>query len=185
MGFIIKNNFGPNIEVNDGGKVTLVQGNNGLWQTEEDVEVQEAELVEDVTNEIKTAEPETQLNYFAPTKHLQLLLRQDWFKDLRTSDEYDEQWTDAFVSALMETEWRDIIAEDWAVGGEREKKNMIKGYVLGLLKDAGVLKGSYNSIAIKVDIMEEYRTFSNYMGQGKKQPYSDWVRGYVTGLQEE
>ena len=31
MGFNIKNNYGPNIEVNAGGKVTLVQGRNGLW----------------------------------------------------------------------------------------------------------------------------------------------------------
>ena len=33
MGFNIKNNYGPNIEVNDGGKVTLVQGQKGLWHT--------------------------------------------------------------------------------------------------------------------------------------------------------
>ena len=33
MGFNIKNNYGPNIEVNAGGKVTLVQGKDGLWHT--------------------------------------------------------------------------------------------------------------------------------------------------------
>jgi hypothetical protein len=32
MGFNIKNNYGPNIEVNDGGKVTLIQGKNGTQE---------------------------------------------------------------------------------------------------------------------------------------------------------
>lgn len=43
MGFNIKNNYGPNIEVNAGGKVTLVQGQNGLWHIAdaEDVEYEE------------------------------------------------------------------------------------------------------------------------------------------------
>lgn len=31
MGFNIKNNYGPNIEVNDGGKVTL-KGKNGTQE---------------------------------------------------------------------------------------------------------------------------------------------------------
>lgn len=45
MGFNIKNNYGPNIEVNDGGKVTLVQGKDGLWHT---ADVEEAEYEEEV-----------------------------------------------------------------------------------------------------------------------------------------
>ena len=45
MGFHIKNNYGPNIEVNNGGKVTLVQGKKGLWHTvdAEDAEFEEVE----------------------------------------------------------------------------------------------------------------------------------------------
>ena len=43
MGFNIKNNYGPNIEVNDGGRLTLVQGKDGLWHT---ADVEEAEYVE-------------------------------------------------------------------------------------------------------------------------------------------
>ena len=35
MGFNIKNNYGPNIEVNDGGKVVVVQGKDGLWHAAE------------------------------------------------------------------------------------------------------------------------------------------------------
>jgi hypothetical protein len=47
MGFNIKNNYGPNIEVNAGGKVTLVQDKNGFWHT---VDAEEAEY-EEVTDE--------------------------------------------------------------------------------------------------------------------------------------
>lgn len=46
MGFNIKNNYGPNIEVNDGGRLTLVQGKDGMWHTA-DVEEAEYEEVED------------------------------------------------------------------------------------------------------------------------------------------
>ena len=51
MGFNIKNNYGPNIEVNDGGKVTLVQGRNGLWHTESAEEAEYEELTEAETQQ--------------------------------------------------------------------------------------------------------------------------------------
>jgi hypothetical protein len=124
-------------------------------------------------------------NYFAPTNSLQILLKQDWFNELRTKDVYDEKWTDSFVSSLMSSEWKDNIASDWFEGGKRRKVPQIKGHIVGLLADVGVLKGSYDSIARKVGIGEEPRTFARYMGQGKKQPYADWVRQYVTGEKVE
>lgn len=43
MGFNIKNNYGPNIEVNDGGVVNLQQSKDGLWHT---VEAEEADYEE-------------------------------------------------------------------------------------------------------------------------------------------
>lgn len=43
MGFNIKNNYGPNIEVNDGGKLTLVQGKDGRWNT---MDAEDAEVVD-------------------------------------------------------------------------------------------------------------------------------------------
>ena len=48
MGFNIKNNYGPNIEVNAGGKVTLVQNKNGLWHTED---AEEAEVLEEIVDD--------------------------------------------------------------------------------------------------------------------------------------
>lgn len=49
MGFNIKNNYGPNIEVGTGGRVTLVQGSGGLWHS---VDAEEAEYAEVVTDEV-------------------------------------------------------------------------------------------------------------------------------------
>ena len=52
MGFNIKNNYGPNIEVNDGGKVTLYQDRNGMWHS---VEAEDAdyEEIEESRQDIK------------------------------------------------------------------------------------------------------------------------------------
>ena len=125
------------------------------------------------------------LNYFAPTKNLQELLRQPWFKALRTDGCYDQQWTDGFVSALMASEFKDGIAQDWAIQGKRRKVNQIKGYIVGLLSDAGVLKGSYDSIAAKIGITDDSRSFSRYMGLGKKQPFAEWVSDYVSEPMKE
>ena len=107
-----------------------------------------------------------------------------WFKEQRTKEAYNESWTDAFVSALMASEWKDGIAQDWAVQGKRTKVNQIKGHLIGLLVDNGVLKGSYDSIAAKVALTEDSRSFSRYMSEGKKQPCADWVKDYVTGAKE-
>ena len=49
MGFNIKNNYGPNIEVKDGGKVTLMQGKDGLWHTADVEEADYEEIKEDGT----------------------------------------------------------------------------------------------------------------------------------------
>ena len=125
------------------------------------------------------------LNYFAPTKNLQELLRQPWFKALRTHERYNQQWTDGFVSALMASEYKDGIAEDWAIQGKRRKVTQIKGYIVGLLSDAGVLKGSYDSIATRIGLTDDPRSFSRYMSQGKKQPFAQWVSDYVSGQLNE
>ena len=120
------------------------------------------------------------LNYFAPTKNLQELLRQPWFKALRSDARYNQQWTDDFVSALMASEFKDGIAQDWAIQGKRRKVTQIKGYIVGLLSDAGVLKGSYDSIAARIGLTDDPRSFSRYMGLGKKQPFAEWVSDYVS-----
>ena len=107
------------------------------------------------------------------------------FKALRTDGCYDQQWTDGFVSALMASEFKDGIAQDWAIQGKRRKVTQIKGYIVGLLSDAGVLKGSYDSIAAHIGLTDDPRSFSRYMSQGKKQPFAEWVSDYVSEPMKE
>ena len=47
MGFNIKNNYGPNVEVNAGGKLTLVQDKNGFWHTADAEEADFEEIKEE------------------------------------------------------------------------------------------------------------------------------------------
>lgn len=148
-------------------------------------EAEEADY-EEVEASSTVVEPENaqaeSLNRFAPKKNLQELLKGAWFGEVRTDGKYDAGWTDAFVEALMRSEYGEEIARQWAVGGERNKRTQIKGYVAGLLKDAGVLRGSYDAIARKMGITPEARTFSSYMGDGKRQPYAEWVTEYVNRI---
>lgn len=142
-----------------------------------DAEVVEEQPLPDLPHDGEEAGKE--LNYFAPTKSLQEFLKKDWFREFRTDNKYDEQWTDGFISALMGTEWKDNIAKDWAIDGERQKKTVLKGYIVGVLRNTGVLKGSFVEIAKKIGLMKEPRSFAKYIGDGKKQPYAEWVKEYV------
>ncbi len=117
-----------------------------------------------------------QLNYFAPEKNLKMMFREDWFCELATdASRFNATWTDAFVSALMTSEWRDHIAQEWSVN---DKRQMLKCMIIGVLKDAGVLKCSYNFLARQID-PDNASTLAKYMGMGKRQPYADWIMEYV------
>jgi hypothetical protein len=123
---------------------------------------------------------ENVLNYFAPAKNLKVLLTEEWFGML-TADEklFTTKWLHGFVNALMASEWRDQIASDWTVA---DKRLGLKCMIIGLLKDAGVIRGSYNSIAKLLDMDNENpATLAKYMGMGKKQPYAEWIADYVKG----
>lgn len=123
--------------------------------------------------------PKDKLNFFAPKKNLQELLKGAWFAEIRSDEKYNSQWTDSFIKDLMASEYGEVIARDWAVTGARDKKNQLKAYIVGLLKDASVLKGSYIEIGNKTGLNNKQRTFSSYMARGKKQPYAEWVKEYV------
>ena len=120
-----------------------------------------------------------QLNYFAPSKILKMLLCQEWFSMLTIDDKrYNQKWVHGFVDALMASEWREQIAGDWAV---REKRLMLQCMIIGALKDAGVINGSYSAIAKLLDIDgENPATLAKYIGMGKKQPFAEWINTYVS-----
>ena len=123
-------------------------------------------------------ESENVLNYFAPTKNLKVLLTEEWFGMLTTDEKrFTPQWIMGFVDALMTSEWRDQIATDWAV---MDKRLCLKCMIIGVLKDVGVVRGSYNSIAKLLDMDDENpATLAKYMGMGKKQPFAEWITNYV------
>ncbi len=117
-----------------------------------------------------------QLNYFAPAKNLKVLLAEEWFEIHRTDKRFDGQWTEALVNALMRSEHKDYIATEW---GKDKRQDFIRGCLLGLLKEGGVIKGSMDSIARSANVCDNYRTLSKYMGQCRQEPYADWVLEYV------
>ena len=57
MGINIKNNYGPNIDVHDGGVVNLHQRTDGTWSTGNDHDVEDAEVVEEIKEESKAGRP--------------------------------------------------------------------------------------------------------------------------------
>ena len=118
-----------------------------------------------------------QLNYFAPEKNLKVLLSEEWFEIHRTDKGYDHRWTNDFVNALMASEHRDYIATEW---GKNKRQDYIRGCVLGLLKEGGIIKGSMDSIARSAGVCENYRTFSKYMGQCRQEPFAQWVQDYLS-----
>ena len=117
-----------------------------------------------------------QLNYFAPEKNLKVLLSEEWFEIHRTDKQYDHRWTNDFVNALMASEHRDYIAMEW---GRGKRQDYIRGCVLGLLKEGGIIKGSMDSIARSAGVCENYRTFSKYMGQCRQEPFAPWILEYM------
>ena len=150
-----------------------------VWLVQEDMRrLQEAEAA--AAARVKESE---KLNFFAPKKNLQIMLADRWFGAMTTDDQcYTTRWTDAFVDALMRSEWGEQLARDWAV---QDKRLTLKCMIIGLLKDADVLHGSYNQIAKLLDFNgENAATLAKYMGQGKKQLFADWVMGYVKSHSE-
>lgn len=124
------------------------------------------------------AEKAEELNMFAPAKQLKVMLGEEWFGMLSADQKrYSQQWTEQLIDNLMQSEWGEQIAREWAV---KDKRLTLKCMVVGLLKDMGVLRGSYNQIAKLLDFEgENAATLAKYMGMGKKQPFAEWFLGQV------
>ena len=46
MAINIKNNYGPNIEVKDGGTLNLYQGRDGMWRRDDADDAEQVEVLE-------------------------------------------------------------------------------------------------------------------------------------------
>lgn len=139
--------------------------------------------------------PESKQNRTTPRIVLQNMLRTTGVRPVFCNPKiHTEVWTDQFVASLMASEHGDYIAQKWA---EKDQRLMLKGYIFGLLAEAGVMKGSKLSIAraylgisdkSKVaELVKQVNTFASYMSKSrwKDEPYADWVFEYVGRSQEE
>lgn len=159
---------GPMFDIHDNDHVHI-QSEKVAYEVAEDDESLELE------NDITQPPQEEELNYFQPKLHLTRLLEMEWFDLCRSQKSYTCSWREGLVDALMESQWKDHIAREWS---SARKRVAMKGYLMGILKDIGVLKGSYDSIAMVAHIIKNSRTLSRYMGMGKKQPYYSLVVEY-------
>lgn len=123
------------------------------------------------------------LNYFAPTKNLKVELNKEWFDKVCTNKSmYTRAWRDTLVAELMQSEHREYIARKWA---NKQQLLMIRGHVVGVLSETGVLKKNRLAVArayldkSDTDLSKEVKTFAKYMGDSRREPYFVWVKQYV------
>lgn len=125
------------------------------------------------------------LNYFAPMKNLQVMLCEEWFDKVSADKrKYTTAWREKFVADLMASEYRDKIAENWAKSDQRLQ---IKGRMIGALIAAGVINKKALAVArTYYNINEntsEVKTLAKYMGDSRKEYYTDWIVDYVKSQQ--
>ena len=147
----------------------------GGWAPADDDDYTEYEEV-DARN---TAQPfvDEEPNYFQAGRFLKAVLCGEWFEEVRTHDRYTTKWRETFVDAILASDYGWDIAKAWENSNKREP---LKGYIVGCLKEAGVISGPYDEIARLMGYdNESYRSFSTNIGRGKKQPYLQWVKDYV------
>ena len=124
------------------------------------------------------------LNYFAPKKNLQVLLSEEWFDKVnRDKRRFTQAWRDQLIEDLMQSEYRDRIAEGWA---KKELRLQVKGHVMGALAAAGVFSKKALAVArtyydTGAENTTEVKTLAKYMGDSRKEYYTDWVIEYVNG----
>ena len=126
----------------------------------------------------KTENAEKKLNYYAPQAMITELLSKQWFDEVCTKkSEFTTKWREDMMAALMKSEYGKDVATEWAAPNKRIQ---VKCKLVGALKDAGVIKGSYNSLAPRLGIDEiESASLAKYMGEGKKQSYFEWLKEYA------
>ena len=133
---------------------------------------------------------EEKLNLDTPRIVLQNMLQEDWFDEVCTDKKlYNESWRNKFVIDFMASEHGIYMATLWK---KKDRWDKTKGEFLGALVYAGVLKENKLSFARSYlgidknthddDEKKQIKTFANYVGQGKSQPYVAWVKDYVNKI---
>ena len=161
----------------EGQKVALFELIVSLSLIHRDMVALKPELSKYLMEENNSLQSLENTELFAPYFHIKEMLKSEWFRKLRIDTKYNDKWADAFAEALMRSEFGKQIADDW-----KTKNDKIKGYVIGCLKEAGVIASSVSndSIAKAAGIMENSRSFGRYIGkESQEQPYAEWILKYV------
>ena len=87
----------------------------------------------------------------------------------------DVAWLGGYMTALMESEFREGLARNWAV---ENKRIIIACLIIGALKEAKVLEGNYSNIARMIDEANS-RTLAKYIGQAKRNAITEWTKEYI------
>ncbi len=124
------------------------------------------------------------LNLNAPRINLQRMLEKLLSASVFTDKKkYDQKWIEKLVDSLMK-EYGELLAKKW-----KSQPNVIRGQVLGTLRQAGVIKGSCLSIArVYLDEKEntkEVGTFSRYMGRMKDAPFYEYLMNFVASPEKQ
>lgn len=103
---------------------------------------------------------------------------------------YNAEWLDSYMTALMDSKHKDVIAAEWNNATTRKQ---VYCAILGALKDKGVFKITYAALARMIydgNIEEEtdeekkkqmatdLRTIEKYIGNGKKHIIGKWTATY-------
>lgn len=159
--------------------VKFVQNNYnkvpGGWASADEADYSEYEEVDArmTADDIIKREP----NFFQAGRFLKGVLDGKWFEEVRTHQRYSSKWREAFVDALLDSDYGWDIAKAWE---DKDKREALKGYVVGCLKDTGVISGTYDGIARQMGYDDnKYRTFSRYLGRGKNQDFFSWIKTFV------
>lgn len=153
--------------------------------------VTSSEELNNFSGAAKSVEKTPKLDTKTPEAKLILLLCRDWFNEFTTNvNVYTTSWRSKYVKALMK-EFGSQIAIGWEGTGKRNKQNLIKGHMLGALKNAGVIKGTSIGVARKAlntgvaPTTNEAKNIASYMGhsqgddESQQNPYRDWTAKYV------
>lgn len=99
------------------------------------------------------------------------------------NEEYNTKWLEDYMSALMESKHKDVIAAEWA---NKSTRRQIYCAIIGTLKDKGVFTSSYAALARMIyDGSEDdenkktiIRTLEKYIGNGKEHVIGKWTATY-------
>lgn len=121
-----------------------------------------------------------ELNYFAPAKHMKVMLQKaKWFEQLRTDPKYDHQWIEQFFDDLFASPFGKKLALEWK---SSSKHTSFEARIVGCLLQAGVIAGKSKLAIASVIIPSDKKqasSYARYMGQGMKKDYAQWICDYV------